>query len=209
MPERIKVKTGDRYGRLAIVDEIVRREKGRFFLCQCDCGSESVVRLGHLRNGHTKSCGCLQSEAIVTTATTHGLYSHPLHSVWAGMKQRCNDKNDQSYERYGGRGIAVCQKWNKSFKAFHSWGIANGYQKGLTIERVDNNGSYEPSNCMWIPQSEQSKNTRRCIHIEVNGVSFQTLTDAANYFNVNINTAYARLKRNLTIEQALGVKNGN
>ena len=126
------------------------------------------------------------------------------------MKQRCNDKNDQSYDRYGGRGITVCQEWSKSFKAFHSWGIAIGYRKGLTIERIDNNGDYEPSNCTWIPPEQQAKNKRTSRFITYKNKT-KILKEWSSILSIKYITLYMRLQRGWSVKKAfeypLGKKN--
>lgn len=132
----------------------------------------------------------------------HGLRHDPLYSVWANMKNRCYNKNDPHYERWGGRGITVCKEWRNNFKLFYDWAVANGYRKGLTLDRIDNNGNYEPSNCRWSTIKEQNRNKRNVKFIEYNGKS-QLLEEWANELCIKPKTLWMRLYYyNLSIEEA-------
>lgn len=136
--------------------------KHRRYLCLCDCGEETIVRLEYLRSGHTQSCGCHRVATSAMLNLRHGCArGERLYKTWAGMKQRCLNPNVKGFKYYGGRGIRVCEEWME-FEPFRDWALANGYRDDLTIERVDVNGDYKPSNCTWIPKSDQSKN-RRCV----------------------------------------------
>lgn len=132
----------------------------------------------------------------------HGLRHDPLYGVWANMKNRCYNKNDPHYERWGGRGITVCKEWKNNFKSFYDWAVANGYRKGLTLDRIDNNGNYEPSNCRWSTIKEQNRNKRNVKFIEYNGKS-QLLEEWANELCINPKTLWMRLYYyNLPVEEA-------
>lgn len=162
---RYKDRTNQRYGLLVCLEYVGRTEKGRSALwkCKCDCGNTTVVRSISLVTGGTKSCGCLQRKAAAKECkkrTQHGAVGTSLYYRWAHIKERCLNPSCQSYPHYGGRGIMVCDEWLEDFTAFRDWALANGYREDLTIERIDVNGNYEPSNCTWIPMSEQHKNKR-------------------------------------------------
>lgn len=158
MSKRIDL-TGKRFGRLVVVKFTgKRRGTNALWKCVCDCGNTAIVVSSELQRGRTRSCGCLHREVAKKMSTKHGLWKHPLNKVWITIKQRCYNPNCAQYPYYGRRGIKVCDKWKDSFKAFYDWAINNGYKKGLTIDRIDDEGNYEPSNCQWITKSE---NTRR------------------------------------------------
>lgn len=151
--------TGQKYGRLTPVEFCGIKDHKARWKCSCDCGLTVIVPANSLRTGNTKSCGCLHREIVSEIGkknTTHG-NSHDnrtrLYTIWCGMRQRCNNKNREAYSLYGGKGVKVCDEWN-DFLAFKKWAMSNGYADNLSIDRIDNNGDYEPSNCRWITASE-------------------------------------------------------
>ena len=154
---------GKKYGRLTIVEHLGMISGKRKFLCRCDCGGESAVNLCKLKNGHTKSCGCLRSEP------KHGETKSRLYRAWSDMKFRCHNKRATNYKNYGGRGITVCEEWRSSYEAFRDWALNNGYAEGLTIDRIDVNGNYEPSNCRWATVIEQNYNKRSNHYVTFRG----------------------------------------
>ena len=129
-----------------------------WLLCECYCGTIFKLRKYSLKT--TKSCGCLQRESIKQKTITHNLSSHNLSSRWRGMKGRCYNPNNNKYINYGARGIIVCDEWKNDFKAFYDWSIKNGYSKELSLDRIDVNGNYEPSNCRWTDAKTQARNIR-------------------------------------------------
>lgn len=156
----VKDMTGLRIGQSTVIKRAPNGKRGQaMWLCQCDCGKTFVTLGSSLRNGHTKSCGCLQR----TTASkkgTHHLSKTPLFKTWFAMIQRCENPNNKAYQDYGARGIRVCDEWH-NFGTFYAWAMANGYRSDLTIERKDLNKGYCPSNCTYITRAEQNRNTRR------------------------------------------------
>ena len=149
---------GKKYGRMTIMTEADPQVSAagnvtRLIACKCECGELSIVALGKLRMGHTSSCGCYQK----AMATKHGLCRHPLSTVWRGMKERSTNPRAFSYKRYGGRGIKVCDEWANDFKVFYDWAIQNGWKEGFEIDRINNDGNYEPSNCQFITHKENSR----------------------------------------------------
>lgn len=140
---------------------ISKSNKIRKALFLCSCGNKFITTITKVKMGHTKSCGCYQSKLLKERITKHGLCKHPLHTVWRGMKTRCYNENDKYYNCYGGRGITVCKEWINDFKCFYDWAITNGYKKGLTIDRKENDGGYIPNNCRFVTNAENSRNSRQ------------------------------------------------
>lgn len=154
---------GMRFGRLTVIQEAEKPSATRnaYWICQCDCGNVTKpIFDSSLRLGRTKSCGCLHKEGLIKRNTTHGKYHTKLHGVWNCMKQRCGNPNNHKFKDYGGRGITVCDQWANSFEDFYKWAIENGYSEGLSIDRINVDGNYEPSNCRWATAKEQRHNRR-------------------------------------------------
>jgi len=166
--------TGERFGRLTVVRETTKSSCGSIrWECICDCGKAHIVYSCHLRSGHTKSCGCLYVETAIKTFTTHGKSNTPEHVCWMDMVSRCYSKNNQSYHRYGGRGITVCKRWRNNFINFlNDMGLKPNPK--LTIERIDNDGDYRPGNCKWETHAIQNRNKskRKDNNSGTNGVSW-------------------------------------
>lgn len=166
-----------------------------YVFCICECGSESWVRKTSLNRN---SFGCKKCR---NAARTHGLTGTKLHNSWSGMKQRCEYSKHIGFKNYGGRGIRLHPEW-RDFANFAEWALSNGYSEGLSIERIDHNGHYEPSNCSWISKKLQPKNSRTCIFFEKNGVRM-ILKDWCRKLNVNYGSVRDRISRGWSIEESL------
>lgn len=200
--KRVEVNSGDVFSRLTVLEELsVSAHGNRRVLCKCECGEEKVFLLSGVRSGNTKSCGCLKREYLQRKNSTHGMSGTPLYRVWCQMKQRCENDIDKAYKNYGERGITVSGEW-KEFEVFYKWAIESGYEKGLTIERVDVNGNYSPKNCVWIPFENQSKNRRTNNYITFNGET-KTLSQWSRDLKINRKTICDRLRSGWTEYDAL------
>jgi len=160
--------SGNRYGNLTAVS-IDHRHGGRaIWLCVCDCGNKTTVSISNLRNGHTQSCGCLVQKKLNEANRIHGEAGSRLYRVWKAMRQRCYLQSGKYYSDYGGRGIRVCCEWN-DYETFRQWAYSSGYdpdaQRGkCTLDRIDVDGNYEPSNCRWVDMKVQANNRRNSKH---------------------------------------------
>lgn len=175
--------TGKKFGRLYVIG-IANKAKHIKWTCRCDCGKEKDIFGCHLKSGKIISCGCASIERISALNKTHGQSKTRLYSIWSGIKSRCYDKNNCCYKRYGKRGISMCKDWQNDYTLFKNWSLENGYTDNLTIDRIDNNGNYEPSNCRWVDMKEQANNTSKTIKIEYKGKHYSA-KQIASLFNVN------------------------
>ena len=136
-----------------------------YWIFKCDCGKEKILEKAGVVSGCIFSCGCYAIEKVKEYNTTHHLTKTRLYGIWIGIKKRCYNIHTKDYKNYGGRGIKVCDEWKNDFMNFYNWAMANGYKDDLSIDRINVNGNYEPSNCRWATNKEQANN-RRTVNIK-------------------------------------------
>ena len=200
--------TGNTYGRLRVLGWERKRNKV-YWVCLCACGRKTSVWGAHLRNGSIKSCGksgCHGSRRHGHTAGPASALCSPEYRTWADMIQRCRNPQCRGYDRYGGRGVEVCERWANSFAAFLE-DMGPRPSRLHSIDRENNDGNYEPGNCRWATRREQSLNTRRAISITHNGES-RSLLDWAEHLGVDYNILYARIYRGWRVAKAISTPVG-
>lgn len=156
--------------------------------CMCDCGNITLVYGNNLVRGAVKSCGCLKHRV----RDTHHKSFTRVYRIYAKIKRRCFSEDDGAYPSYGGRGITMCEEWRKSFEAFYTWSMQNGYSDELSIDRIDNDGDYTPQNCRWATAKEQSNNRRSCIKVTMNGRT-QNLKEWCDELGISYKTVHQRI----------------
>jgi len=197
--------TGQVFGRWTVLKlskkKGCRREK--MWYCRCLCGKERSVKGTNLRKGITQSCGCL----IKDKHTIHGDNirgaCHKLYYTWQSMKSRCNNPKNPRYSRYGARGIIVCDEW-KEYIMFKNWAINNGYADNLSIDRINNDGNYEPINCRWVTMKQQGRNKGNNHIVEINGIK-KSVVEWAEIYKINSSIANSRLWLGWTPEEAFTI----
>mgnify|MGYP007112382901 CR=1 FL=1 len=179
--------------------------------CKCDCGNVVLVPSGYLPR--KKSCGCLVSETASRTASTgnnrrtHGMKGTKIYHVWEVIKYRCLNENNSQWKNYGGRGITICDEWKNDFKTFYDYvsELPHYGEEGYSIDRIDNDGNYEPGNCKWSTRLEQNTNKRNNIKVEYNG-ECRTLKEWSRDLGINYETLRNRYKANKPVEELFSKK---
>lgn len=202
---KYKCISGQKFGRLTALYRL-HNTKGRTkWLCVCECGNLVEVLSNSLLSNRTKSCGCLHNEisSIVGKRNTkHKKCNHRLYRVWSTIKDRCYNMNSKDYNNYGGRGIKMYDDWRNDFQVFYEWAMSNGYDDNLTIDRIDNNGNYEPNNCRWFTITQQNRNKRTCKYYTIGGET-RCLSEWCEIYNVRYSKVWQRVKHGWSIEEAL------
>ena len=201
MGKAFLLESGSKFGKLTVIKldymKLYKNPNGKshykkYYLCQCECGNTVSVYQGKLVSGHTTSCGC--------KIFKHGQWKSRLYNIWRGIKKRCYDKKNKSFKYYGAKNITISPIWKDNFKSFYDWAMDNGYQEDLTIDRIDNNGNYEPSNCRWKTSKEQANNRTTCRYLTYNGET-HTVTEWAEITNIPRHRIYCRLNANKPLNE--------
>jgi hypothetical protein len=197
--KHINQMVGKKFGMITVLS-FAKSEGGHYYYnCQCDCGNKKVMRNNTIKIA--KSCGCYRLDKM----TKHNECKKRLYRIWIRMRSRCFNLNNHAYEEYGGRGITVCKEWLKSYEEFRDWALSHGYADNLTIDRIDVNGNYEPSNCRWATMKVQSNNKRNNKLLTFNGVT-HTAAQWSDILGYPRRLIYVRLHRGWTVEKTLSSK---
>ena len=206
---KVKNIAGNKYGMLTVLKQVgftkqnVHGSRSALWLCRCDCGNECIRPTNELTRKRNHSCGCLNEKNLENMRKkniTHGMTNTKLYRIYKGMKDRCYNPNCSNYNRYGGRGIEICDEWLNDKTLFFKWALDNGYEEGLSIERINVNGGYSPDNCCWIEISQQCDNKRQNIMIRING-EIHNATYWAKKYNVSPNRVRRGYKLGWSIEK--------
>ena len=204
------INIGDIFGKWKVIGFDNERSKNnkngaKYYFCECQCDNKTIksVRGDSLTSKKSTSCGCYNRERVSKATSRHSSSNSDLYNVWINIKQRCLNKNNPNYKNYGGRGITICDEWINDFVKFQEWSIKNGYQKGLNIDRKDNNKGYSPENCRFITYIENQNNKRTNAYIEFDN-QIHTIANWAREININPRTLVTRLDTlNWDINKAL------
>lgn len=199
---KTKDEVGNRYVMLLVIRRHGSTNDGKAtWECVCDCGSIKTVLGKSLRSGITTSCGCYNKELVSKLKRKYIIQNTRLYRIWNDMVDRCENENNQAFKHYGGRGISVCEEWHDT-NTFFKWAMSYGYSDTLTIERINNNGNYEPTNCKWATRKEQLNNRRNNKRITINGKT-QTLQQWSEELKIPRSTIQYRIDHGMSPEGAI------
>jgi hypothetical protein len=203
MPQAINMK-GKSFNYLKVIERARNTKSGEAaWVCECKCGTRKIIAGSKLRNGETKSCGCMKKELAGTKNITHGMKGTRLYNIWQTIIQRTTNENNHEYGDYGGRGIGICEEWRNDFEEFMQWSYENGYADNLTIDRKNNNKGYQPDNCRWVTNKENCRNKRNNHCLTYNGQT-KTITEWAEITGLSKEVIrYRIVKMGWSAEKAL------
>ena len=204
--------TGQRFGKLVVIERTENKGIEVRWLCKCDCGNQSIVASTRLKSGRTRSCGCLKGETAKKVMSTHKKTRTKIYNLYHLIKARCYKPYTNNFKDYGGRGITMCDEWlgKNGFINFYNWATNNGYKEEIlpngknkwTIDRIDVNGNYEPKNCRFVTNEEQAKNKRNTVYLTYNGETL-TQNEWAKKLNIYAGAIQWRLKKGWSVEETL------
>lgn len=200
---------GKTFGRLTVIEHCYK-DNVSAWKCKCSCGNEKIIKTSYLIRGVSNSCGCYCRELHANLLKTHGMTNTRIYKIYKDIKRRCYNPNCSFYNRYGGRGITICDEWLNDFMNFYNWSMANGYEDNLTIDRINVNGNYEPSNCRWIDYKAQARNRRNNRLYTHNGET-KCISEWAEITGIPYSTLSSRIKRELADDEIFkseGINNG-
>lgn len=197
---------GKKFNYLTVIRIAGKNKYNRpLYECKCDCGNTIITEATRVKMGVTKSCGCLQRKVTAELFKVHGLTNTRIYRIWAAMISRCENPNNNRYYVYGLKGISVCDEWRNDFMQFYNWAIVNGYSDDLSIDRIDNDKGYCPSNCRWATIKVQMNNRSNSRNISYNGTTM-TLKQWSEYFGFNYKYFHEVMsKNNWNIEKVLNM----
>lgn len=198
--------SGQKFNNLQVLEYSYTKNNRGYWKCKCSCGNIRIVETNKLKSGRIKSCGCLNKnkKGIENSLFKHGLEKTRIYSTWDNMKARCYNIKNKRFKNYGDRGIKICDEWKNNFMSFYNWAMENGYRDDLTIDRIDVNGNYEPSNCRWVTWKEQANNKTTNHYVEYNGYRY-TLSQWSKILPIKISPTILKYridKLNWSIEDA-------
>lgn len=206
MSKVLDIKIGDRFGNLVVIGASMPQHKERTYVCRCDCGNEKIAKSSGLFYGQTTSCGCMKGahvrEGQLRSRNGKPFRNKSLVLLRQNMITRCYRKNSKSYSNYGGRGIKICDEWLNSQDTFEKWCIDNGWEKGLEIDRIDNEGDYSPENCRFVTKRENCNNRRTSRMVTAFGETL-SLADTARKYGIKYSRLQSILYRGVAPETAI------
>lgn len=203
--EKLTVLIGKTIGKITILSEAGSNNRGDLLVnCSCSCGTNFVKEAKEIKKGKIKSCGCGVLTGAKEANTIHGETGSKLYYTWSKMKSRCHPT--KGHKDYGLRSISVCEEWAESYEKFRDWALGNGYQDCLSIDRIDVNGNYEPSNCRWATSKEQGRNKRNTQYVTINGAT-KSFSEWCEELGISYDSAWKRIhKYGYSPEKALTFK---
>lgn len=202
--------SGQKFGKLTAIKCVEKANYTSKWLCKCDCGNDKITRIDSLLSGRCRSCGCLNQNRKCKHGGAKNGKTERLYHVWQDMKNRCYNKNIKHFDRYGGRGITVCEEWLRDYGKFREWAINNGYDENAnhgecTLDRINNNIGYSPENCRWVSMSIQDNNRSTNKYYEYSGES-HTISDWCRKLGLNCRLVESRIERGWTFIEAITVE---